>query len=135
MILTLTDNLTARGRKRKNLLNQNVDWSRWSQLWTLGLLGGYPKSQPYKILVEELQNIQTAEHYSTLPLEDFENSMVMKSVWIGTEENEPMYVSQNFLDWIEEMETFDSQTRACCCCQEGGSFFRFHFCLVCQKKT
>ena len=95
-----TGNDTARGRKRKNLLNRDVgltDLNFGRSAYLAGLL------KPYKVLVEELQNVQTPEqHLAGRRLRKF--YMVMKSGWIGTAENEPMYAGREFHEWVEEME-------------------------------
>ena len=100
-----TGNPTARGRKRKNLLNENVGLSDLN-FGRAAYLAGILK--PYKILVEELQNNQTAEqHLFTRRVRKF--YMVIQNAWIGTDANEPMYASQNFWDWVHEMETLGKQ--------------------------
>jgi hypothetical protein len=96
-------NEAARGRKRKNLLNRDVgltDLNFGRSAYLAGLL------KPYKVLVEQLQNVQTPQqHLAARRLHTF--YMVMKSGWIGTATNEPMYSGREFHEWVEEMEAID----------------------------
>ena len=113
-----TGNNDARGRKRKNMLNPNVglsDLNFGRSTYLAGIL------QPYKILVEELQHVQTAEqHLAARRIRRFH--MILKSAWIGTEEKEPMYASKNFWDWAQEMEGLDKVDLVAAVKKEARSF-------------
>jgi hypothetical protein len=114
-----TGNDGARGRKRKNLLNRDVgltDLNFGRSAYLAGLL------KPYKVLVEELlQNVQTAEqHLAGRRLRKF--YMVMKSGWIGTQENEPMYAGREFHEWVEEMEAENKNELVAVVKREARSF-------------
>ena len=108
----------ARGRKRKNMLNCDVgltDLNFGRSAYLAGVL------KPYKVLVEELQNVQTAEqHLAARRLRKF--YMIMKTAWIGTEENEPMYASKDFLDWVKEMEAIGKHDLVVVVKREARSF-------------
>ena len=77
--------------------------------------------KPYKILVEELQSVQTPEqHLAARRLRKF--YMVMKNAWIGTDENEPMYACKAFEDWVQEMKAVGKRNLVAVVKKEARSF-------------
>ena len=108
----------ARGYKLKNLLNPDVGLSDLN-FGRSAYLSGVLK--PYKILVEELQSVQTPEqHLAARRLRKF--YMVMKNAWIGTDENEPMYACKAFEDWVQEMKAVGKDNLVAVVKKEARSF-------------
>ena len=111
-------NEAARGRKRKNLLNRDVgltDLNFGRSAYLAGLL------KPYKVLVEQLQNVQTPEqHLAARRLRTF--YMVMKSGWIGTATSEPMYAGKEFHEWVGEMEALGKRELVAAVKKEARAF-------------
>ena len=89
----------ATGRKCKNMLNKNVgitDLNCGRSAYLSGLL------TPYQILMKQLQRTEQPEqHLAARRLRQF--YMVMQTAWIGSKDAEPVYSSQHFREWSDEM--------------------------------
>ena len=90
----------AKGRKCKNLLNRNVgltDLNCGRSAYLMGVL------KAYKVLIEALQRVQQPEqHLAARRIRKF--YMIMRTSWVGTADQEPMYACRAFREWVSEME-------------------------------
>ena len=90
----------VRGRKCKNLINKNVgltDLNCGRSAYLTGVL------KAYKVLIEELQRIEQPEqHLAARRIRKF--YMIMKTSWVGSAGQEPMYACRAFREWTQDME-------------------------------
>ena len=94
------DNLGARGRKKKNLLNKDVGITEVNlgrSCWMAGVL------KPYTVLVEKLQVSKCPQqHLAARRIREF--YMQLEIGWVGTRTSQPLYPSTAFQCWIREMK-------------------------------